>query len=183
MQTEDDSIKKEYTMTSGEANKKALLFILPIILIAAGPYFMIWEFNFEKADGGFGEWSFLVVFLVGIIVHELIHGLCSVLYAKHGFKSVRFGVMWKTLTPYCHCKEPLTAKQYRVVALMPSVILGILPVVYSWLVGDYRYLLFGGALLLGGAGDFLIVWMMRKLKKDDLVKDHPDKIGFRVLEK
>ena len=36
---------------------------------------------------------------------------------------------------------------------------------------------------LAAGGDFLVAWMIRKQKKEDLIQDHPDRIGCLMLEK
>ena len=76
--------------------------------------------------------SVFVTLMAGIVVHELIHGLTWAYFAKKGFKSIRFGVFWEMLTPYCHCSEPLTVRQYCIGALMPLVVLGIIPLVLAY---------------------------------------------------
>jgi hypothetical protein len=40
----------------------------------------------------------LIALTIGIILHELIHGITWAKYTKDGFKSIRFGVLWKFLT-------------------------------------------------------------------------------------
>jgi hypothetical protein len=39
----------------------------------------------------------LIALTIGIM-HELIHGITWAKYTKDGFKSIRFGVLWKFLT-------------------------------------------------------------------------------------
>jgi hypothetical protein len=41
----------------------------------------------------------VLIATIGIILHELIHGITWAKYTKDGFKSIRFGVLWKFLTP------------------------------------------------------------------------------------
>lgn len=169
---------KEYTLSAAKANAQALYFILPILAVSLIPYFLI-----HGAPGmSIGTISLLPAFLIGIVVHELIHGLCWGLFAKSGFKSIRFGVIWSALTPYCHCKEALTIRQYRIGGLMPTVVLGFIPVIYAWITGNNFALIFGTLLTIGGSGDFIILWMMRKLPADLKVKDHPSKCGFYLPE-
>jgi len=72
----------------------------------------------------------LVAIIAGIVVHELIHGLVWGIYAPSRFKSISFGVIWKMLTPYCHCSEPMKVKNYMKGALAPLVVLGIIVLVF-----------------------------------------------------
>lgn len=169
----------EYTMTAAKANIMVLFFVFPILLISVLPYFAIWGVS-EIMHTNLGEVVFIAALLAGIVVHELIHGLCWGVFAQAGFKSIKFGIIWQALTPYCHCKEVLTVSQYRIGALMPTIILGILPVIFSWITGNYLLLMFGIFLTVGGSGDLLVVWMTRKLNKTKKIKDHPFKVGFYI---
>ena len=93
---------------------KANIFAVAIMVVAAivflVPFFWLWKDKKPISEllGGFGDWSItFILVIVGIVVHELIHGLTWACYAKSGWKSISFGVMWKLLTPYCHCDEPM----------------------------------------------------------------------------
>ena len=57
---------------------------------------------------------FLVYLIVGIVVYKLCHGIAWTQFAGRGFRSIRFGMSWKFLTPYCHRTEPLKVKHYRI---------------------------------------------------------------------
>jgi hypothetical protein len=77
----------------------------------------------------------VLIALTGIILHELIHGITWAKYTKDGFKSIRFGVLWKFLTPYCHCKEPLLVKHY-IIGDYASYCLGAFPALLSFITGN-----------------------------------------------
>ncbi|MEA4917762.1 hypothetical protein SDC9_143218 [bioreactor metagenome] len=126
---------------------------------------------------------FALIFIAGIVVHELIHGFFFGLYARNGFKSIRFGVMWQMLTPYCHCKEPLKVKHYFLGALMPALLLGIIPAVIALFNGSGMMLLFGIIFTGAAAGDFMVVWMLRKEHPESYVQDHPSEAGCFVFRK
>lgn len=185
--------KKELTIGALQANVYSLLFVLPLLLLFALPYFLLWQESFQfdslaAALKTYELWvmlsplAFFAVLLAGIVLHELIHGLSWALFCKNGYKSIRYGLMWKYLTPYCHCKEPLLLKHYVAGALMPAVLLGFVPSLTGLFTGGILWLLFGLAFTLAAGGDFLVIWMLRKEKKGSFVQDHPDKIGCFVLE-
>lgn len=185
--------KKELTIGALQANVYSLIFVLPVLLLFGLPYLLVWQhtFSFENLTAALKAYKlwvmlsplvFLLVMVAGIVVHELIHGLTWAVFCKMGYKSIRYGVMWQCLTPYCHCKEPLLLKHYCIGALMPALLLGALPSVVALLTGGFLWLLFGLAFTMAAGGDFLIIWMLRKEKKETYVQDHPDKIGCFVLE-
>ena len=55
---------------------------------------------------------------------RLVHGLTWALFVKERLHAIKFGVLWKYLTPYCHCKVHLRVKHYIAGAIMPAVVLG-----------------------------------------------------------
>ncbi len=176
--------KKEISMSAGEANVKALAFAVPIIVIFGIPYFIIW------GKGIFSDfWNlfnsgtlFIIIYvLIGTVIHEFIHGLFWSFFLKNGFKSIKFGVVWKYLTPYCHCKKPMKMKHYRLGAIMPCIILGVIPAVISLFTGSIGMFVFGVFFSLAAGGDLLMIWLLRSENRNDLVQDHPDKIGCFIL--
>lgn len=120
---------------------------------------------------------------MGIVLHELIHGITWAKFAKEGFKSIKFGVLWKMLTPYCHCKEALNVKQYIIGALTPAIVMGIVPSIIAIIIGDFGLLIFGMFFTMAAAGDFLIINLIRKENSSDLVQDHPSEVGCYIYRK
>lgn len=146
---------------------------------------------FEKVHGEIvkiselprGVWIFGIVIFLGMGLHELIHGLTAIGYGKIKNSDVKFGFQWKTMTPYFHSKVPISAKKYRVVTIMPLIVMGIIPYTIGMLTGNGWILAFGIAFILSAFGDIFILWLMRKVRPEELVQDHPEKIGLIVLNK
>jgi hypothetical protein len=187
-------VRREITMTTGEANLYSLVFVIPILLLFGVPYYFLWlkDLTLETLTGFFhnniylGRFSvlwMLIILLAGIVLHELIHGLTFLLFCKNGLTSIEFGIMWKFLAPYCHCKEPLPLRPYIIGALMPAIMLGFFPAAIGLLTGKFILLVFGMIFSIASGGDFLIVWLLRGQPKDSLVLDHESKVGCYILEK
>ena len=87
------------------------------------------------------------------------------------------------LTPYCHRKEPLNVSQYMIGAIMPAIILGFIPLILAIFIGNLGLLIFGMFFTLAAGGDFLIINLIRKENKDDLVQDHPSEAGCYIYRK
>ncbi len=171
-----------YTTTVAKANQFAIILMLPITALYGLPYGFLWgvERLLESIDW-FLVWM-IPVFIVGAVVHELIHGITWAVFAKNGWKSIKFGIKWKLLTPYCHCKEPLKKPEYFLGAIMPLVLMGILPGIYAIITGNAFVLLFAIFFSWAAGGDILGVWMLRKVKRNARVADDPNELGFRVVE-
>lgn len=182
MCSEKQTNRVEYTIDMGKVNLWVFIMIFPILLLFLLPFLLIW--NFELLGLGkviLIKYGFIIV-LLGIVLHELLHGITWALYATKGFKSIRFGVNWKWLAPYCHCKEPLKARHYAIGGLMPLVVMGIIPVIIALVIGNAVLLVFGIVFTWAAGGDIISICMLRKINRNTLVFDHPDKIGFYTLE-
>lgn len=174
-------IQEKKTINIYTANGVALVVTALTALLFGIPYYLICGFSFSFSISKIV--LFVVLFIIGIILHELIHGLFFGLFAKNGFKSIRFGVMWQYFTPYCHCKEPLMIKHYVIGALMPALLLGIIPAVISLFNGSMLFLIFGVFFTGAAAGDFMVVWILRKEDSTTYVQDHPSEAGCFVYRK
>ena len=184
--------KETLTIDIVKANIYGLLLFIPIAIMFIFPYILIWseqfsfaairEFSKQLVETHFVVFFWgLLIFLGGIIIHELIHGIVFAIYAKGGFRSIRFGVMWKMLTPYCHCKEPLLVKHYILGAVMPAIMLGIIPAIASIIIGSFGLLLFGVFFTMAGIGDFMVIHLLRNEKMNDMVQDHPSEAGCYIF--
>ena len=126
----------------------------------------------------------LLVFLIlaGIPAHELIHGLAWAIFGKMPFSSIKFGFMWKTMTPYAHVREPLEVSPYRLGAFMPGLVLGIIPFIIAMFTGSGDLMWFSLLHTTAASGDWLVLWLIRGVKPGSLVEDHPTNAGCYVLE-
>ncbi len=186
MQNIENYKKEKLTINLVWANVFSFIIFLPTILLFTLPYYLIWGINshgFIHTFSPIKSIYILVVLILGIVVHELIHGIFWAIFAKKGFHSIKFGVLWVMLTPYCHCKEPLKVKHYIIGAIMPAVLLGFLPAILSIIIGNVWFLIFGIFFTIAAAGDFLIVNLLRKENRNDLVQDHPSEAGCYIYRK
>lgn len=193
MKVENEKYEQiELSMTAAEANVRALVFIVPLLLLYGAAYLLVWPEQFSSQNLGalvrthrdlllISPALMLVVFVLGAVVHELLHGLTWAIFCKNGLQSIRYGVYWKMLTPYCHCKEVLPLKHYIIGGMMPGLVMGLLPALAGIAMGHFLLFLFGLFFSMAAAGDLLILWMLRHRHASDLVQDHPDKIGCFVL--
>ena len=183
--------QRKATINLAWANVFALIFFTFVALISSATWYVLWgtpsfgdfEGSLLKDVNPLGAAVLVLVMLVaGIVAHELIHGITWACFAKHGFRSIRFGVMWAMLTPYCHCKEPLTMQHYRIGGLMPLIILGLLPLLLAYPLKSVPLLQWGIIFVTSAAGDILMIWKLRKEPASLLVQDHPKEAGCIIFE-
>lgn len=177
--------RKDLTFGVVEANVWAIVVTLPLILPFLLAYYVMWgkEWTMLPWWGYFVGLVLLTAFIVG---HELIHGAVFACFAKDGFRSVAFGVIWSMLTPYCTCRESLKRKHYMLAILAPTVVLGILPAAVALTVGSKWILYLGVLMILGGGGDIMCAIKLatyRTKGKECLFFDHPYEVGLAVFER
>jgi len=126
---------------------------------------------------------FLPWIIAGTVAHEALHGLGWMVAGSAGFSSVKFGFHWKTLTPYAHFTEAITARAYRVGIVLPGIVVGLLPVLAGYMISSAPFILFGAIFLGGAAGDLMGLWATRKISPATLVLDHPSRVGCKIFNR
>ena len=157
------------------ANLMAVVLSAPFIIAFVYAFVTIWNKKTEAIPIGF-----LILWLLFIPVHELLHGIGWSLFCKNRFKSIRFGIMWSSLTPYCACNEPLGFLQYLVGGIAPFFLLGLIPSLLGVFIGSFQCLTFGLLGILAAGGDMSICLNMLKYK-NALFLDHPTSCGFAAF--
>ena len=177
--------KTEITFGVAEVNVLAFVVMMPFAIVFSFIYYVMNDDFFILLTP-----RELVTFLVGVIVlmviHELIHGIIWLPFVKNGFHSIEFGVIWKMVTPYCCCKEPLTKLQYILGGAMPTIVLGFGLALGAAIMGNEVMMLLAIVMIFGGGGDLMMIGGILRHKskgKEVLVLDHPTDIGCIILEK
>ena len=159
-----------------KANVMALVVLGLFCLLGVAGMYAVW--------GGisFGRpWSsmlFCIGIFAGVAVHELIHGFTWMWATRSGFSHLRFGLLRGGV--YCHIDVPMSKRKYVVGALMPLLLLGVVPFLLSFATHSLWLMLFGAIFIGCAMGDVLIVWAIRKEPPDTLVYDHPSEPGCIV---
>ena len=179
---EERSRRGELFVYRNEANAIVGAVVLLALCIVA------FSFIHPEVDlaSGYSLIVLLAAFVVLIVVHELIHGLTWSRFTPNGFKDVEFGVMWNALAPYCACNAPLKKGPYILGALMPLVILGIIPLIVAFCIGSVPLLYIGALMVVGATGDILIVLKLlghKSTATDVLLYEHPTEGGSVIFER
>ncbi|UPZ34634.1 DUF3267 domain-containing protein [Sphingobacterium sp. PCS056] len=189
--------KEEFTIKEKDASNLILKLVFPISLMLFICYYAIWKHQFEienirhhvhgmsAVDLSLYCLYIVISILFGIVLHELLHGLTWVLCSNiGGFKSIKFGIIKETLTPYCHCKAPLKRNSYILGIIMPAIVLGLVPILIGLSIGNILIYFFGYIFILVAMGDFMITYyLLKHVSKSCSVQDHHSKIGFFIFKK
>jgi len=177
------NIKKEITLSLYKANLYSLPIIGMILIVMVIPFIMIWgKEHFLEGFRNTRSFLFIFTLIMGFFLHEVIHFLSYYLIGKVPTKYLKIGFQIKSITPYAHCKKPLTASVYRLSAILPGLLLGIIPGIACLITGNAYIFILTIIFTIAAGGDFLLIWLLRKIPACFLVQDHPEKAGCIILE-
>lgn len=155
----------------------------PVALLCVAAYQIIWgDGALDGALNGINAGVLIGVFIGGIVAHELLHGFGWALAGRQQWQAVSFGFQLKTLTPYAHIDAVITARAYRFGTALPGVALGLVPWGISLGIGHGPLHLFGVVFTAVAVGDAMVLWLVREVPADTLVRDHPDRVGCLVVD-
>lgn len=114
------------------------------------------------------HWVLLAIF-GSFYLHEALHALGFMVFAGVARKSIQIKIDWKVLKFEADCDVPMTARSYRWSALLPGIVLGVIPAVVSLIYGYGWLAIFSMLALHCAVSDVLQVWVIRDLKHSDMV--------------
>ena len=180
--------KTDLTIGVVKANLLALIVMLPFAVLSGAVVLSSYSLR-SMIKSPITSLVLLFLFLALLLltaVHEGIHALTWAMFGKDYWKSIRFGVIWKALTPYCTCLRPVKRGQYILGAAMPTLVLGIGLTAAAALTGSFSVFILAIAMIFGGGGDFTIILKMllhRQQGRDAVYYDHPYECGVVIFEK
>lgn len=170
--------QKPLILPAKKLNIIAFLLIVPLLAVTIFLFLLRWNSLLEVHPEIIAVTPiFFVCFLASIFIHELIHGLTWSCFCPDRFHSIHFGFQLKTLTPYCHCAQPLKKSPYLLGTLMPCLMLGVGTYLLSLLIPNFSLALFGAMNIAAAIGDLAISFLLIP-QKDVLVVDHPTEPGL-----
>lgn len=172
--------KRDLSISMARANVVVMFMSIPVAIMQFAIFIMV--HGTAKLEPTWNSVILGVVVLLGVVLHELIHGITWAIFGHKPFSAIKFGFQWKTFTPYAHLKEPVDVSAYRIGAVMPGSILGILTYILSLLLGDGNLFWFSLVHTAASGGDWLILWVIRNVKTGMQVEDHPTNAGCYVIE-
>lgn len=175
--------QKLIEISKTELNTMAFLVTLPLII----PFLILFFALGHKWDTDIiGVFVSILIFCVLIVVHEALHGVTWMIFAKNKWRSISFGIITESFTPYCNCNEPMKKYQIILGALMPTLILGVGFGIAAIISGSALLLLTAFLNFMGCGGDLLVTLKLLSYRSDAqslLFIDHPYEIGTAVFEK
>lgn len=176
--------KRDVSLSIARVNLLAVPFALGPLVVIPGLFLILWGWpRIAQTAPVLFRWEVLLpALLAGIVGHELLHAATWMLSGTVPRSAIRFGIQWKTITPYAHCSVPMPARAYRIGAAVPGIVLGILPAAYGLAAGNAAWMLYGTFFAIAAAGDAIILWLLRGTSAAALVEDHPTRAGCTVID-
>src|SRR5688572_6488955 len=172
--------KRDLSISMARANVLVLFMSIPVAIVQFILFIVV--HSAEKLEPTWNPVDLVLAVLLGVVVHEWIHGITWVIFGRKPFSAIKFGFQWKTITPYAHLKEPVKVNAYRMGGFMPGFLLGLFPYILSILLGDSNLFWFSLIHTTAAGGDWLILWLLRNVKPGTQVEDHPTNAGCYVIE-
>jgi len=121
--------------------------------------------------------------LVAIPAHELLHALGFRIFSNMPWANIKFGFSLKNFVFYTHPDMPVNKAVYGWAVALPALTIGVMPLVLGLIIGSLPLSSLGLISIFNAAGDLLVLWKLREVGKEEQILDHPDKIGFQVVER
>ena len=191
-----DYIKEDVILRVLRGHIFGFILIFTSLIIFGVPFYLLWLKDLVRLSNPTTQERLMLFVrnsvpiiatgLLVIVLYVMIQVFLAAIFAKDKFKSVKFGIMpaRKLFSPYCHCKEKLRINHYRMVTIMPFIIMGIIPAVISLITGNILLNIFGIISIAGSCIDILLFLKTLKGKKDSWVLDsYPTELGFCIYRK
>ena len=151
----------EVRLATGRLNLIATIIVLLILILGSLLYDYIWE-GFSAYSSGY---------LLGSILYQYFWEtlLCAFLVLNgRKAKNIGFIANWAGVAFYT--KRPLPLKFFRLVLLLPAILLGALPAVHGFCTGQPVVYFFGLMSLAAAIGDLMLWYKVRPFDDDDLAQ-------------
>jgi hypothetical protein len=176
-------VVKDYSLSMERALVELFALAMPILFVQAVLWLWIWDLG-SLTQGLDSVLSLRVggpLFVVGVLAHELVHGVTWKVVDRLRWKDIRFGVQLKTFTPYASPTVPMRARAYRIGVMMPLIVVGLIPFVVSLIFGYSQLAVFGMMFTFVAGGDLAVLRAMRSVASNACVLDHPERAGCYVV--
>jgi hypothetical protein len=173
---------RDLTMSPERATLLGIPLSVAAVALVLVPFRLIWGGNgITSALDLVDIWMLLVVLIASIVVHEALHGLTWYFLGGRPRPVIKYGVNWKALMPYAHATTPMSARAYRLGALAPGLLMGIVPAAVALLAGHAATAGWAALFLAFAVGDFMVIYTLRGVPPTTLVRDHPSRVGCEVV--
>ncbi len=164
-----------------QIGKTNLLWTISLsVLLLLGNSIVHQDFSVEMSWLGF--LFFIIGYTLLIIMHEVVHLIGFIVFAKVSWRSLEFGINLKLGVAYATTKEPVQNKALRNVLILPFWLTGIFPAFVAISINSPLLALLSAWLIAGAAGDFAMIKELRTIHNDAWIRDDPELPKLYIFE-
>ncbi|MBC8600771.1 DUF3267 domain-containing protein [Parabacteroides acidifaciens] len=174
----------EVKMKAGWINGRGVVLILMVVIIGSWLFNYIWgkgsAFDSGHQLGYAIKYIGIVCILFGFAGYILIQ--YAVLYYFSGRD--RHALQWKMDqgTWRFLLVKPMALKYYRVALLLPFLVMGLLPMLHGFCMGNPLVYYFGGYCLICSSNDFWYFLKLRSFKDEDKIVDGKRSFNATIIK-
>ena len=169
----------EVKINPGRISFYTVVFYLLVMFASSVLYIFIWEefsvYNLGHYIGLHWGRGILRLLLIIFVLYILAGSLVSYFISRRSLKGIRWHCDWKSAGFYPSRAVPL--KHYRLLLLLPGILLGVLPVLHGFCTGNATAYVFGIISLLCCSSDFTMWYKLCPFDDEDLFQ--PGKNTFQ----
>lgn len=124
---------------------------------------------------------FSILTFIGFVVHELLHAFAFLLFSR-SLQTIKIGIHPTLYMPYCHCSQKLKIWKFIIVAVLPTIVLGLLPFVWSVRSTNIWFFLYSYIFILGGIADIAVCLKLFKYPLKYYVLDNPNDLSLTIFK-
>ena len=165
---------------------RILLFYVLFMLAGSAAYVYIWEdfSSYRLGDyivefwGGYALAAILFVTVLCILLQAVL------LFVANGcrLKGLRFRCNWVSAGFY-YSRTSIPLKKFRVVLLLPGILLGVLPTLHGFCGGYPFVYIFGLVGIMCALGDFTLWYRLRPFHDDDLYQAGRNDLQCTIIKR
>ena len=160
----------EVKINPGRISVYVVMFYILVMFASSALYIFIWEefsvYNLGHYIGLHWGRGILRLLLIIFVLYILAGSLVSYFISGRSLKGIRWHCDWKSAGFYPSRAVPL--KHYRLLLLLPGILLGVLPVLHGFCTGNATTYVFGIIALVCSTADFTMWYKLRSFDDEDL---------------
>lgn len=131
-----------------------------------------------------GAWmGAIAVVACSALVHEWLHAFGWRTFARVPWRSISLRPSWRGLGLVAQTDVAVPASAYRLSRALPALVLAGLPLALGLAIGHGLFVLWGLFFLLECFPDIAVLFALRLLSSGVWVRDHPERLGCRIIDR
>ena len=160
----------EVKINPGRISIYVVVFYLLVMFASSVLYIFIWEefsvYNLGHYIGQHWGRGIFGLLLIIFVLYILAGSLVTYFISGRSLKGIRWHCDWKSAGFYP--SRPVPLKHYRLLLLLPGILLGVLPVLHGFCTGNATAYVFGIIALVCSTADFTMWHKLRPFDDEDL---------------